>query len=86
MVVNADVDTREGEPSGVDTHERGRVAECCPVVGAALAVTKGTASVESAGRAKKLPPQDTMHWSPGHMAKQVWQVRKATTWRGLAWG
>lgn len=50
MVLNADTDGREVEPSGVDTHERGGVP---PVMGAAVSMAKGTAGVEPARRAEK---------------------------------
>ena len=45
---NADV--RELEPSRLNTHERGRAS---PVMGAAPALAKGTASVKPAGQAEK---------------------------------
>lgn len=45
MVMNANTDVREVEPLDVETHEQGRAL---PVVGAAHAMAKGTASVKPA--------------------------------------
>ena len=56
----------EVEPSSVDIHGRGRAL---PVVGAALAMARGTAGVGSAGGAEKPPLQHPRRWGPGPMAK-----------------
>jgi len=48
--VNADTDAREVGPSGVGTHKRGGALR---ILSAALAMTEGTACVESAGEAEK---------------------------------
>jgi len=52
-------------------------------VGAALAMAKGAASVESAGGAEKLPLQDTRHWSLVQMAQLGEQVQKPRPGMGL---
>ena len=49
MVVNADMDTRDVKPSGVDMCKQGALL----VWGAAPPMAKGAASVESAGGAQK---------------------------------
>jgi hypothetical protein len=49
-VVNADMDGRDVEPSGVDACKRGGVA---PVMSAATSMAKSTAGAKSAGRAER---------------------------------
>ena len=65
--VNANTNVRKSSP-WVLTHtiEVGALL----VVGAAPFMAKGTAGVESAGRAKKLPLQDPRHCGLGHMGRQ----------------
>ena len=49
-VVKVDIDAREGEPSGVDTHRRGGTLLG---MGTAFAMAEGPAGVGSAGGANK---------------------------------
>ena len=60
-VVNADMDAREVEPSGVDTHKRGVL----PVVGTAPVMAEGTAGVEPAGGAEKATAAKPEALEPG---------------------
>ena len=67
-IVNADMDTRDIEPSGVNTHEQGGGGNrlWAPHLPWPRAVP---ASSVLAGL-KKPPLQSSRHWSPGHMARQ----------------
>ena len=66
-VVNGDTDAGNVKTLGVDTHGRGGAL---PVVGTALAMAEGTASVGSAGGAEKPPLQHPRRWSARHMGRQ----------------
>ena len=55
-------------------------------MGAALAMAKGTDSVESAGKAEKPPLQDMRRWSLGRMAQLGEQVQKVRPGMGTMIG
>ena len=71
MIMNANMDAREVESSGIDTHEQGggQALLVVELVGAAPAMAKGTASIEPTGRAEKATTVKLEALEPGAYGK-----------------